>query len=240
MFKFLLTPKWIALTIAVVLLVPAFKALSDWQWDRFLMREARNNAVLLAQNQNPALFSDLAPAGNLLNQQDQWRTVSASGTFLVDQQYLVRKKSLESEAGLWVVTPFKLDSGQVITVVRGWTAAAGNATLNPELSDLVPGRYELVGRLRNITLPIKPEPNDIPQGQRIALDPVYGLSYLELIQSSPEIITPEIRTLPGPVLSEGTHRSYSIQWIIFIIMLIGGYAILFRNELVQRRKLPVV
>lgn len=237
MFKFLLTPKWIALTLAVIVLIPTFKALSDWQWSRFNNRQNLNNSVIESQQKPTVPFTELAPNGELANSNDQWRSVSASGKFILQEQYLVRKKSLDSDPGLWVVTPFKLDNGQVITVVRGWTAAAASAQLSPTLSEIPNSNFDLTGRLRQITLPIKAEPTDLPDGQRVAVDPKYGTAYLELISASPALNTPEIITLPGPKLTEGTHRSYAIQWIIFIVMLVGGYAVLVRNELINRRKL---
>lgn len=237
MFKFLLTPKWIALTLAVIVLIPTFKALSDWQWSRFNNRQNLNNSVSDSQQKPTVPFTELAPNGELTASTDQWRTVSATGMFISTEQYLVRKKSLDSDPGLWVVTPFQLDSGQIITVVRGWTAAAASAQMSPTLSDIPNSKYELTGRLRQITLPIKPEPKDIPSGQRVGIDPKYGTAYLELTSVSPAIDAPEVVTLPGPKLTEGTHRSYAIQWIIFIVMLVGGYGVLVRNELVNRRKL---
>lgn len=240
MFKFLLTPKWIALTLAVIVLIPTFKALSDWQWNRFNNRQNLNNSVIDSQQKPSVPFIELAPTGELISTTDQWRSVTATGQFIANEQYLIRKKSLDSDPGLWVVTPFRLDTGQVITVVRGWTAAAASAQLSPDLTPLPNTKFELSGRLRQITLPIKAEPNDLPPGQRVGIDPKYGTAYLELVSANPALQTPEILTLPGPKLSEGTHRSYAIQWIIFIVMLVGGYGVLIRNELVNRRKLTTM
>ena len=240
MLKLLLTKKWIGLTIAVIILIPTFESLSDWQYRRLEARLAYNAAVINSEKSPVVPFVQLAPKGELLTETDVWRNVSAVGTFLPNEQYLVRKKSLDSEAGLWVVTPFVLTDGTKITVVRGWTAAGASAQESPQLSPVTTEQVELVGRLRQISPQNLAEPNDIPAGQRVGIDPKYGTAYLELISANPPLSNSEIRTLPAPTLTEGTHRSYAIQWQIFAVMLVGGYLILFRQDLIERRKLPVV
>ena len=240
MLKLLLTKKWLGLTIAVLILIPTFKTLSDWQYRRLDARLAYNKAVLTSEKSPTVPFTQLAPGGQLLNESDVWRNVSAVGNFLPNEQYLVRKKSLDSEAGLWVVTPFALTDGTKITVVRGWTAAGQSAQVSPPLSPVTTNEIELIGRLRQISPLNQNEPNDIPAGQRIGIDPKYGSAYLELISANPPLSNNEVITLPAPTLTEGTHRSYAIQWQIFSVMLVGGYLILFRQDLIERRKLPIV
>lgn len=240
MFKLLFTKKWIALTIAVIVLIPAFKSLSDWQYRRLDTRLAYNATVLNSEAAPTVEFIKIAPEGNLENSSDLWRTVTATGNFLPTEQYFVRKKSLDSEAGLWVVTPFQLLTGEKITVVRGWTAAGSSAQVNPQLSQVTQTQVQLTGRLRQISPLNVDEPSDIPAGQRVGIDPKYGTAYLELISANPPLENAEITLLPPPKVTEGTHRSYAIQWRIFAVMLIIGYVILFRNDLIERRKLPVV
>jgi cytochrome oxidase assembly protein ShyY1 len=80
----------------------------------------------------------------------------------------------------------------------------------------------------------------LPDGQRIGFDPQFGTAYIQLVKAEPNLSNPEITTLPQPKLTEGTHRSYAIQWLIFIAMLIIGYVILLRNDLINRDKLPIV
>lgn len=240
MFKILLTKKWISLTLIVLILNPLFKSLSDWQYRRLATRQELNAQIINAQKLPATEFTAIAPDRQIQHQDDLWRTVTATGSFLVDEQYLLRKRSLESEAGLWVVTPFKTSAGQVITVVRGWTAAGASATENPELSKLTTDQIILTGRLREITPKYFDEPADLPQGQRMGINPKYGDAYLELVSSSPVLNNPEIRPLPMPTLTDGPHHSYALQWLLFIVMLDGGYLILLRNDLIERRKLTVV
>ena len=240
MFKVLFTKKWIALTLIVLILNPVFKSLSDWQYRRLASRQEFNAQIINAQKMPATPFTSIAPNGQIQTQTDLWRTVTATGSFLVDEQYFLRKRSLDSEAGLWVVSPFKTVEGQVITVVRGWTAAGASAKQSPELSALTTEEITLTGRLREITPKDVIEPADLPSGQRMGINPQYGQAYLELVSSSPELTNPEIVNLPMPTLTDGPHHSYALQWLLFIVMLDGGYLILLRNDLIERRKLSVV
>ena len=240
MFKVLFSKKWIALSLIVLILNPVFKSLSDWQYRRLASRQEFNAQIINAQKLPSSEFTSIAKNGIIQSPTDLWRTVTATGSYIVEEQYLLRKRSLESEAGLWVVTPFKTIDGQVITVVRGWTAAGASATQNPELSSLTTQQVTLTGRLREISPKNVVEPTDLPSGQRMGINPKYGEAYLELVSSNPELDNPEIVNLPMPTLTDGPHHSYALQWLLFMVMLDGGYLILLRNDLIERRKLTVV
>ena len=163
-----------------------------------------------------------------------------------DAQVLVRKKSLESNLGLWVVTPLQLADGTVVMINRGWTAAANSAVDSPVVADVPNGEVEVLGRIRTVQDRTKPAPTDLPYGQVdriIPLEIVDGTetlsnAYVEMTASRPESKTSEIRTLPEPEVTEGAHRSYAMQWLFFEIMTVIGWGILVRNELKEQRKVP--
>jgi cytochrome oxidase assembly protein ShyY1 len=45
-----------------------------------------------------------------------------SGTYLTDKSVLVRNRPLNGQAGFLQLVPFKLDSGEIVAVERGWLA----------------------------------------------------------------------------------------------------------------------
>lgn len=177
----------------------------------------------------------------------QWRTVEITGVWLQEDQVLVRKKSLESDLGLWVVTPLQLADGTIVMINRGWTAAANSAVDSPVVSDVPIGTIEVLGRLRDVTERTKPAPTDLPEGQVDRIVPIEIVespdtltnAYVEMTASRPESRTSEIRSLPAPEITEGAHRSYAIQWIFFEIMTVIGWIILVRNEVKEQRKAAV-
>ena len=249
-FKFLLTPKWIAVTLVCLALLPAFQALSNWQWHRLHARQAYNVKIQTEIDMPPVAVSDLMTltTGSVtVPAESEWRTVQMTGTWIPDAQVLVRKKSLESDLGLWVVTPLKLNDGTVVMVNRGWTAAANSALDSPVVAKVPAGTIEVLGRLRNVQQRTKSAPNDLPAGQVDRIIPLEILgepktlinAYVEMTASRPVSKSAEIRTLPEPEVTEGAHRSYALQWMFFEIMTVIGWTILVRNEFKEQQKIAL-
>jgi cytochrome oxidase assembly protein ShyY1 len=249
-YKFLLTPRWIAITLVCIFMLPAFQALSNWQWHRLQDRQVVNAEIQAQINREPVPISDLiveVDGAKSAPEDSQWRTVELTGVWLEDSQVLVRKKSLESDLGLWVVTPLQLSDGTIVMINRGWTAAANSAVDSPVVSDVPVGTIEVLGRLRDVAERTKPAPTDLPEGQVDRIVPTEIVdspdtltnAYVEMTASRPESRTSEIRSLPAPEVTEGAHRSYAIQWIFFEIMTVIGWIILVRNEVKEQSKTAV-
>jgi cytochrome oxidase assembly protein ShyY1 len=231
-------------------MLPAFQALSNWQWHRLQDRQVVNAEIQAQISKEPVPISELiveVGGAKSAPEDTQWRTVEVTGLWLQDSQVLVRKKSLESDLGLWVVTPLQLSDGTIVMINRGWTAAANSAVDSPVVADVPVGTIEVLGRLRDITGRTKPAPTDLPEGQVDRIVPTEIVdspdtlinAYVEMTASRPESRTSEIRSLPAPEVTEGAHRSYAIQWIFFEIMTVIGWIILVRNEVKEQRKIAV-
>ena len=250
MFKFLLTPRWIALTLVFLLALPAFDALSQWQWRRLHQRQQYNVQIEKAQSLPPITEAQLVQKSlnsglhttYSLPSSAQWRAVDVTGTWDTSAQVLVRKKSLESDLGFWVVTPLVTVDGHRILINRGWTAATKGAIDSPSLSTPPNGQVEVAGRVQIVKPRQNPQPQDLPIGQVDTIvptevvrnAPVVNNAYLEMTASRPNSLSPELRELPGPEITEGPHRSYALQWIFFAIMTVIGWGVLVRNEYLTR------
>jgi cytochrome oxidase assembly protein ShyY1 len=234
-FKFLLRPNWVALTLVCLLALPAFKALSDWQWRRLHQRQAWN-AVITGNQAKPGV--DAAALPSTLTQADQWRTVKACGTWDTAHQVLVRKKSFEAHQGFWVTTPLHTDAVDFV-IVRGWIAAGETSLDSPAVPAPPTGHVCTTSRLRITVDRSRPRPSDVPAGQVDTLIPrefvgsAYGAGYGELVTSSPDS-SQGLTLLPPPEITEGPHRSYALQWLFFMVLTVVGWVILVRTE-VQRR-----
>ena len=231
-------------------MLPAFQALSNWQWNRLEARQLVNVQIQEQIDKEPVQITELiisTETSKTVSEDAQWRTVGMTGVWLQDKQVLVRKKSLESDLGLWVVTPLQLSDGTIVMINRGWTAAANSAVDSPVIADVPAGTIEVLGRLRDVTERTKPAPTDLPEGQVDRIVPAEIVdspetltnAYVEMTASRPESRTSEIRSLPAPEVTEGAHRSYAIQWIFFEIMTVFGWIILVRNEVKEQRKTAV-
>ena len=128
-------------------------------------------------------------------------------------------------------------------VNRGWTPAANSAVDSPTLAQIPSGEVEVLGRVREVRPRDGVAPADLPLGQVDQIIPTeinssgntIGNIYLEMTASRPESRTSEIRELPAPEITEGPHRSYAVQWILFAIMTVIGWVILVRNEVKVQR-----
>lgn len=228
-------------------MLPAFQALSNWQWHRLADRQTYNVQIQEQIYKQPLPITELITTdgeSKVVPDDSQWRSVELTGTWMQTEQVLVRKKSLESDLGLWVVTPLKLNDGTVVMVNRGWTAAANSAVDSPTVTNAPAGEIELLGRLREVQERTKPGPTDLPDGQVDRIVPMeivessetLSNAYVEMTASRPDSKGSEIRTLPAPEVTEGAHRSYAIQWLFFEVMTVIGWVILVRNEVKEQRK----
>ncbi len=241
MLRLLLSPKWIALTIACFLALPALNALSDWQWGRLDQRQTYNSTIVNAQEQPKVGIETLLERNSVkvtISAKSEWRTAEVIGTWDVTRQVLVRKQSLDSELGLWVITPLVLADSTIVLINRGWVAAANSAIDSPTVSVPPSGQVRLLGRVRLVKPRIKVKPNDLPANQIDQIIPkelfseknLLANAYIEMTSSTPNALTVGLTEIPAPEVTEGPHRSYALQWIFFAIMTVIGWGVLLRSD----------
>jgi len=243
-YGFLRTPRWIALTLIVILVIPSFIVLSRWQWSRYEERSTRNAAITTNESVGAEPLETVVTPGDTIGPDREFRVVQVSGTYDQSGQQFSRRQPLNGTNGFFVLTPLLTNDGRVVLVNRGWTGTTGNALASPTVDPAPDGAVVVVGRLRagdtNLT-----QPADVPAGQVVGVDsaaivagtgrPAYP-GYLELTAQAPAP-DPLLAPIPGPDLGEGPHRSYALQWLLFIGIAVIGWGILVRNEAIRRREL---
>lgn len=126
--RIIATPKWLALTLALLLVIAACVMLGRWQWQR-------TSDILAAEQVAAAAPVDLLAVsvlGEDLASEFIGRPVSAEGEFLRDSQVLVLHRTSDTgEPGAWVLTELELGDGSSIGVVRGWVAQGGDPPRPP-------------------------------------------------------------------------------------------------------------
>lgn len=215
-----------SLTLALVLVTPLSVVAARWQWSRHLERDALNQAVLAAERAEPVAWQRLL--GDGYSTADEWRRVSAVGTWLPDGQLLVRKQVVDRAVGFTVMTPLRATDGSLLYVARGWVRAAEDAIPAPP-----GGEVRVVLRIRGINGEGPMGAPDLPVGQVNRIDPAvlasgapHAPALFELIDPVPAGLTP----LPWPELSDGPHVSYTVQWILIGLTGIVVYVRVFRSE----------
>ena len=237
-YGFLRERRWLTLGFIVLILVPAFLLLSRWQLHRLDDRRAANALVEQNNAAAPVPVGQVLTAGaatSSAGDAQEWRQITATGTYDASRQVLVRKRPLDGQNGFWVVTPLVTDSGAVLVVNRGWLAASVGATDAQPAPAPPTGEVTVTGRVR-LSEVSPPQPTDLPSGQITDLDvalvvpsgQVYP-AYIELTASQPAQ-SGDLTLLPLPDLSEGPHLSYAIQWVLFAGVAVIGFVVLARRE----------
>lgn len=116
MYRFLLTPRWIAGHIALVVTVAVCLILGSWQADAFRESKARHDA----RDRDPVPVGELVTAGDDDLGSATDRAVILSGEFESATQLLVPGRVHDDTLGSYVVTILRDEAGLVVPVLRGW------------------------------------------------------------------------------------------------------------------------
>ena len=204
-------------SIVALALIFLFLIAAQWQYHRGVDRHARNSLI----EANIAAPNISLTSAELDLTKNEWRTVTATGSFDVTQTILLRNRYFEGKYGFEFLTLFQTSSGQRFWVDRGWLVAGKDALTAPVIPATPTGEVEITGRLRLDT--------SLPRGSFFAL-PASGTGliskwnaqnevategfYLDLLNGSSIELIPKVPA-QLPELSDGPHMAYALQWVFF-------------------------
>lgn len=232
--------RWTAWSLLAMAFAASCVVLANWQLDR--REQAVSKIERMVENyEKPSIsFQDIQDLELNEVTSYEWTPVELSGRYLVDQELLVRNRPIAGQPGFLQLVPFELASGQVVIVERGWIPADSNLApalvMTPSdeqktvvarvrLSELTPNRDSPTGFATSIHLESLASLTSLELEQQF---------YLRLISENPgEAQTPQ--PLGKPILDEGNHLSYAVQWVMFALM--GFFALFWaiRQEREYRR-----
>lgn len=242
-YRFALRPKWILSHVLVLVLVVVMINLGFWQLRRLDEKKAYNASV--RANESLAV----APIDSLSHPNDPssrgkdlaFRRVTVTGTYDTTNEVIIRARSLNERPGVWVATPLRLANGDAVLVVRGFLPTQGTPDAVPADAEPPTGQVAVEGlvqetQTRGTFGPTDPEGRlinmarvDVARLQKQVPYPLYPV-YVQLKSSQPEQAGAEPELLPEPVLDEGPHLSYAVQWFIFSTIAIVGYPLILRRS----------
>ncbi len=234
--RLLRQPRWIALLVLVLVLVPSFVRLGSWQFNKYERRSAQADAIEANTQRDPAPVDDLLAVGTELPDAAEWTPLVAEGRYDADEQLLVRYKSLEGQQGFHVLVPLVTGDGTALLVDRGFVPRELNTPVpsppSPPSSEVtITGRArqsesgrgtgddEQTGTIRFIDVDALAD--DLPY-------PVYG-AWVELLTEDPPAADPP-QQIPEPDPGTGPHLIYAVQWWLFAAIAPVGFFLLLRNE----------
>ena len=240
-YRFLTRPKWVLFSAVMLGLVVLMVNLALWQLRRLHERRAMNAEVVAAMHEEPI---DATTPGPIR----QWRTLTASGTYDVSQQVLIRNRSYQGQPGFHVVTPLKLADGRALLVNRGWIPLTQDGS-TPKPPAPPSGPVVVTGRARaSQQRGAFFSPRDPPDGTlrqlyrvdvpRIAQQTPYPLvgDYVELLTTTPAVAASQPVLIDAPELDDGPHLSYAGQWVFFSGCAVAGWILVVRRTVKQQDK----
>ncbi|GLK06842.1 SURF1 family protein [Streptosporangium carneum] len=248
MYRFLLTPRWLALHVVVLLVIPAFVFLGRWQFGRFEERSTSSHQTTANLSAAPVPVETLTAPGGGVPAKDRYRSVTVKGTFDATHQLLVRRRVQDSVVGFYVLTPLETGEGRGVLVNRGWVKAGATADASPEVPPPSTGEVTVTGRLQ----PSETEESSgirdrkgLPPGQVLLINTEAigrGLPY-KLLGGYVDLTaqSPQAAAAPAPVPAPdvggggGLNLAYGVQWWLFIGIAVGGWALLIRREAADLR-----
>lgn len=232
-YSFLFTARWLKYIAMAIIVVIACVFLALWQKDRRDQREQEIATITANYSADPVAVDEVLPnTDSTLATTEEWTQVRMTGEFADADTVLARNRTVEDQPGFYVVTPFHIDEGPTIAVVRGFTAEEDSVPAAPK------GEQTVVAHLRPAQ---DGSDDDNPRGMIKAIDPAripgmdgaYSHVYAEASSdgaagsgAAESGLTP----LPMPELDPGNHLSYMLQWFAFGIMIIIAVAISARRE----------
>jgi surfeit locus 1 family protein len=243
-YRFLRAPRWIAFHVVVLVLVVVMINLALWQLRRLHERQSFNDQVRTRTAAAPQPYDTVVPSGTTVDgaRPEEWKTVTATGTFDTGPQVLVRNRSLDGAPGFHVVTPLRRQDGTAILVVRGWVPLTTSNSTVPDVPPPPSGAVTITGRVRPTQNPgalAHRDPAtgvlptlarvDIPRIQQQTPYPV-APAYVEMTASDPASPTALPTLVPLPELDDGPHLGYAVQWCIFSACALIGWLLVVRKS----------
>lgn len=235
-----LTRRWLGALALTALFALACWGLSQWQFARRAEAQAAIHLLNANYDQSPVAIDRLLASSDEYDASEKWRPVTVTGTYWAGGVVYVRNRPNEAGIGFEQLVPLTTANGTTFIVDRGWVAANGDNSLPLHPPSIPAGQVTVVARLIPSEEPIAGR--DAPAGQIATIDlhaldgrdggagaeTVYTGWYGKLDAENPS--GPAGLPWEKPVLDEGPHLSYALQWWVFALMGFIGYGWALRKE----------
>lgn len=224
-----------AFALVVVLLGWGAWWLGQWQFGRLEDRKHSNAVVRANEDRAPAPVADVLAPGQPVAEDDEWRRVTATGTYDAANTVIVRYRTREKASGINVVVPLRTTEGPTLLVDRGWMATPNQGTRPDDVPAAPAGEVTIVGWVRadatGDSTTVRDHSTRAISSAAIgeAIDQEVYRGFVVLASEDGE---PAADLLPVelPELDNGPHFFYGIQWWFFGLLAIFGFGYLAYDE----------
>ncbi|MGE5226285.1 MAG: SURF1 family protein [Planctomycetaceae bacterium] len=233
----------ILLLVAIVVAATCVR-LGLWQLSRLHGRR-QVNAVIAANFAQPP-----RPLQDLMAHTDPaslgYRQAEVRGTYdPAHEVILFGRSSAEGRSGNQVLTPLVMNDGTTILVNRGWVPPQDVTTPLTGEAAAPTGPVDVSGILFPPDARTPPAPGATPSPvvtivnlEQLSAQMPHPLLpvYLLLQHQQPAQPGPLPEPPPMPVLDDGPHLSYALQWFSFATIALVGYVVLVRRDRRDERR----
>ena len=218
--------------VFAVVAAAVFVRLGLWQLARLRAKVQRNAVIAAQQRTAPAQLQsmprDTATA--------HYRRAVVSGRFDYDRELVVSGRTHQGSPGVELVTPLIVaGSDTAVLVNRGWVYSPNSASVDR-------ARWR---ERDSVTVEGYVEQYAPDAGTTAGSDPriIRRVSRRELASRIPYPLAPYYLVYTGdtagakhpvrremPILDDGPHRSYAVQWFAFAAIALVGAAVVIRRE----------
>jgi cytochrome oxidase assembly protein ShyY1 len=245
-YRFLLTPRWLAAAVLAVAAALVMARLGEWQLHRYEERHAINTRIDAADSTKAVpLTSVVAPptaagrAGPGPGNSVAWTKVTFDGRYDPTHEIQARDRTVNGDVGFEILTPLLLSDGTGVLVDRGWVPAPdAGARAAPVVPAAPTGLVTVVGQVH--LSESRPTPIEHRDGRldtrRISVPglaaqmpfPVYG-AYVLLTGQTPAN-DPAFTKIPIDGEDDWQNAGYTVQWELFALMTLYAYLYYARKE----------
>jgi surfeit locus 1 family protein len=207
-----------------VLAALLFVRLGFWQLARLHEKVQRNVGITSHQREVPVPFASL-PADTAAA---RYRRASLTGVFDYAQELVLSSRTYQGSPGVDLVTPLRVAGSDIAVLVnRGWVYSPDGASVDHSRwrerdSATVVGYVEQYAPDAGATTPAR-DPRIVRRLSRreVTSRIAYPLAPYYLVQTGDTATSHPVRR-EMPVLDEGPHLSYAIQWFAFAAIACAG------------------
>jgi cytochrome oxidase assembly protein ShyY1 len=233
--RFLISRRWLLFAAVVVLLCYAAWWLGQWQFHRLDDRKDRNEVVRANEDRDPAPVGDVLAPGRPVVEDDEWRQVTATGTYAADETVIVRYRTRDGASGIEVVVPLVTTEGATLLVDRGWMAADNEGAGPADVPAPPTGEVTVEGWVRtdadgDSTKVADHSTRSISSeriGEAIGQEVYGGFVMLDTEDGQPAT---GLEPAELPELDNGPHFFYGLQWWFFGLLALFGFGYLAWDE----------
>lgn len=237
----------------ILVVVGTFPLLGLWQLDRWEQEKALQERIEARIDADPVpVTSVLDPDTAPTRLEDlEFQPVTATGTYLADEEVAHRNRDLDGQGGFDWLTPLRLDEGRGILVRRGFVPPTQVSGTEPTVAAPPSGEVTVTGwlelsRSQPTGFAAGLAPSDPASGR---LDTVFHADVarigqqasvqlmpmvLHLTEQAPPQDQPLPVTQPAPEVDLSQNLSYAVQWFVFTAIAVIGYAIVLRLKWRER------